>query len=153
MCTGAGWPSFSGWRRLCVAIATRPRTLCRKRSCVPSATWTASEATAAWRRGCGRIVLNTARNHRRDSLSTPRWPAVAAVEGNGHGATDVARVAAAVSALPERQRLVLFLRYYADLDYEAITQTLNISTGTVGAALTAARTRLEQLLSEAEGVR
>ena len=37
-----------------------------------------------------------------------------------------------IAALPERQRLVLFLRYYADLEYEAIAETLDISSGTVG---------------------
>src|SRR5206468_6238374 len=35
----------------------------------------------------------------------------------------------------ERQRLVLFLRYYADLDYAAIADTLGIGPGTVGASL------------------
>jgi DNA-directed RNA polymerase specialized sigma24 family protein len=33
-------------------------------------------------------------------------------------------VRAAVEQLPERQRLVLFLRYYADLDYRSIAETL-----------------------------
>jgi RNA polymerase sigma factor (sigma-70 family) len=40
-------------------------------------------------------------------------------------------VRAALAGLPERQRLALFLRYYADLDYAAIAEALSISRGTV----------------------
>src|SRR5881409_1555702 len=40
--------------------------------------------------------------------------------------------------LPERQRLALFLRYYADLDYATIATVLRISEGTVAATLHAA---------------
>jgi RNA polymerase sigma factor (sigma-70 family) len=54
-----------------------------------------------------------------------------------------------VAALPERQRLVLFLRYYADLDYAAIAAILEIKEGTVGATLHAAHASLRQAL-EAE---
>ncbi len=41
----------------------------------------------------------------------------------------------ALANLPERQRLVLFLRYYADLDYAAIAQVLGLRTGTVSSTL------------------
>jgi RNA polymerase sigma factor (sigma-70 family) len=57
-------------------------------------------------------------------------------------------VRAAVRALPERQRLVLFLRFYADLDYATIAGLLDISEGTVGASLNAARKTLRGLLTE-----
>jgi len=46
-----------------------------------------------------------------------------------------AELRALVATLPERQRLVLFLRYYADLDYQAIGGVLGIATGTVSATL------------------
>ena len=59
-----------------------------------------------------------------------------------------ALVRAAVEQLPERQRLILFLRYYADLDYRSIGETLSISDGTVAATLNAAHARLRQLLME-----
>jgi len=52
-----------------------------------------------------------------------------------------------VAELPERQRLVLFLRYYADLDYATIAEALGISSGTVGATLTQARDNLRQLMT------
>jgi RNA polymerase sigma factor (sigma-70 family) len=57
-------------------------------------------------------------------------------------------VRAAVEQLPERQRLVLFLRYYADLDYRAIAEAVSIGEGTVAATLHAAHGRLRQMLSE-----
>jgi len=57
-------------------------------------------------------------------------------------------VAEAIARLPERQRLALFLRYYADLDYESIATALKVSSGTVGATLNAAHTSLRRLLQE-----
>jgi RNA polymerase sigma-70 factor, ECF subfamily len=57
-------------------------------------------------------------------------------------------VAEAIARLPERQRLALFLRYYADLDYQSIATALQVSTGTVGATLNAAHSSLRRLLQE-----
>jgi RNA polymerase sigma-70 factor, ECF subfamily len=93
-----------------------------------------------------RIVVNVARNHRRDARQIAELPAELPASANGHGQPDE-RVRAAVSLLPERQRIVLFLRYYADLDYAAIAQATEMAPGTVGATLNAARSALEQLLS------
>ena len=91
-----------------------------------------------------RLVVNAARKR------VPRYeltePEAAVVFGNGVGEP----VRAAVAALPERQRLILFLRYYADLDYEAIAATLGISSGTVGATLNAAHAALRSSLREAD---
>jgi RNA polymerase sigma-70 factor (ECF subfamily) len=50
--------------------------------------------------------------------------------------------------LTERQREVLFLHYYADLDYSTIAQALGISPGTVGATLSAARDTLRGALTK-----
>jgi DNA-directed RNA polymerase specialized sigma24 family protein len=50
--------------------------------------------------------------------------------------------------LTERQREVLFLHYYADLDYATIAQALDISSGTVGATLNAARETLRGALTK-----
>jgi RNA polymerase sigma-70 factor (ECF subfamily) len=55
---------------------------------------------------------------------------------------------AAVASLPERQRLAVFLRYYADLDYEAIAAALGIERGTVAASLHAAHANLRASLRE-----
>jgi RNA polymerase sigma-70 factor (ECF subfamily) len=50
--------------------------------------------------------------------------------------------------LPERQRLAVFLRYYADLPYEEIAEALDISPGTVAASLNAARRALRRTYEE-----
>jgi RNA polymerase sigma factor (sigma-70 family) len=60
-----------------------------------------------------------------------------------------ADVRAVVAALPERQRLVLFLRYYADLDYRRIAEALDVEPGTVGATLNQAHAAVRRLLQEA----
>jgi RNA polymerase sigma-70 factor, ECF subfamily len=68
---------------------------------------------------------------------------------NGHrGEGAHADVQLAVSLLPERQRLVLFLRYYADLDYRTIADVLAISPGTVGATLHAAHAAVRRSCKE-----
>jgi RNA polymerase sigma-70 factor, ECF subfamily len=69
-----------------------------------------------------------------------------AAQENGFGDP----VRSLVAALPERQRLTLFLRYYADLDYESIAATLGVTTGTVGATLNAAHAALRGSLKEAQ---
>jgi RNA polymerase sigma factor (sigma-70 family) len=58
------------------------------------------------------------------------------------------RVRAALAALPERQRLVIFLRYFADLDYRTIALAAGIAPGTVAATLSAAHASLRRLLEE-----
>ena len=57
-------------------------------------------------------------------------------------------VRALIACLPERQRLVLFLRYYADLDYQRIAEALEIRPGTVGATLNQAQRALRSVLEE-----
>ena len=53
-----------------------------------------------------------------------------------------------IRRLPERQRLVLFLRYYADLDYRTIATTAGITVGTVSATLSAAHDSLRSAIEE-----
>jgi RNA polymerase sigma-70 factor (ECF subfamily) len=87
-----------------------------------------------------RVVVNAARDARRrrrepelpppgDNGSTPSLP---------------------LELLTERQREIVFLHYYADLDYAAIADALAISPGTVGATLTAARRTLRDALEEVQ---
>ncbi len=96
-----------------------------------------------------RIVINVARNARREpaTAALPEELLVADTSTVGAAQTDVA---AALSVLSERQRLVLFLHYYADLDYRAIGDALSISSGTVGATLTTARAAIAQRLEVKE---
>ena len=56
-------------------------------------------------------------------------------------------LAAALRGLPPRKRLVLFLRYFADLSYEEIAEVAEISAGTVAANLNQARAALLERLS------
>jgi RNA polymerase sigma-70 factor (ECF subfamily) len=96
-----------------------------------------------------RIVVNESR--RRQAAERRPSPALAprdASSTNGH--LESGAVAALVAVLPERQRLVLFLRYYADLDYETIAAALGVKPGTVAASLHAARSALRRELQEAE---
>jgi len=93
-----------------------------------------------------RIVVNAARAHMRPRPAEVDMEMLAS--GNGHPHDSDERVRAAIVLLPERQRLVLFLRYYADLDYGAIATALEISIGTVGATLNAAHASMSRLLEE-----
>jgi RNA polymerase sigma factor (sigma-70 family) len=93
-----------------------------------------------------RIVVNEARR-RAGSVATVAPPDEEVAAANGHPAVD-AEVRAAIAALPERQRHVVFLRYFADLDYAAIGFALGIEAGTVAATLNAAHRKLEHALKE-----
>ena len=91
-----------------------------------------------------RAVTNAARNQRRAGSSAvtvstleDEYAEELAAEGG-----EEAAVRRHLAALPERQRLVLFLRYYADLSYAEIGETLGLRTGTVSATLAAAHRTL-----------
>ena len=91
-----------------------------------------------------RMVVNAAKKRAgRELASDPQE--IPAVHENGFGDP----VRSLVAGLPERQRLALFLRYYADLDYESIAATLGVAPGTVGATLNAAHAALRNSLKEA----
>lgn len=96
-----------------------------------------------------RVVLNAARGARRRQTSRREEPeqaeAIAATNGDDR---DDLGVRAWVAALPERQRLAVYLRYYADLDYRAIATALEIEVGTVSATLSAAHRALRSSLEE-----
>jgi RNA polymerase sigma factor (sigma-70 family) len=92
-----------------------------------------------------RIVVNAARKRARvreipaelTELAAPSTPL------NGD-------LRALVASLPERQRQALFLRYYADLDYQSIAKALGIKPGTVAASLHGAHEALRRRLEESE---
>jgi RNA polymerase sigma-70 factor (ECF subfamily) len=60
-----------------------------------------------------------------------------------------ARLRLAVAQLPRREAAVFCLRYFEDLSYEQIAETLSIRVGAVATALHKARARLETILLEA----
>jgi RNA polymerase sigma-70 factor, ECF subfamily len=92
-----------------------------------------------------RIVVNEARRLARTPPSAQFDEASVRHAPNGRP-EDPFGVRALVAALPPRQREVLFLRYYADLEYRAIADTLEIEPGTVAATLNTAHQALRQRL-------
>ena len=93
-----------------------------------------------------RIVLNAAFDRARSlaprPVAEPEAPADVVEDAPG---SDFARW---VGELPERQRLAVFLRYRADLDYRSIAHVLGVEVGTVSATLHAAHGTLKRLLEE-----
>ena len=87
-----------------------------------------------------RIVVNAARDARRRRLRRVELPEPVATRAEELGLP--------LELLTERQREVLFLHYYADLDYTAIGDALGISAGTVGATLSAARQTLRGAIAK-----
>jgi RNA polymerase sigma-70 factor (ECF subfamily) len=93
-----------------------------------------------------RAVVNAARDRKAVRAEAGEPPELAA---SGLAEPDE-RVRQAIAELPERQRLVLFLRYFADLDYVAIGRVMHIQSGTVGAVLNAARAAVKESLEREE---
>jgi RNA polymerase sigma-70 factor (ECF subfamily) len=88
-----------------------------------------------------RIVVNAAHDvlrRRRREVPTPQ---IGPGEPSGDP-TPTHDLRDAVAGLPERQRLAIFFRYYADFDYARIAEVLGIERGTVSATLNAAHRAL-----------
>jgi RNA polymerase sigma-70 factor, ECF subfamily len=101
-----------------------------------------------------RIVVNEARRGRSIERMAPlsAFPPLdsAADPATSNGHRESGAVEAILARLPERQRLALFLRYYADLDYDAIATALGVKPGTVAATLHAAHAALRRQLLEVD---
>ena len=95
-----------------------------------------------------RIVINEALALRRSRASAFEWISATAESTNGVPEHD-ADVRVWIASLPERQRLVVFLRYFADLDYRSIAAALDVEVGTVSATLAAAHAALRRAHEEA----
>jgi RNA polymerase sigma-70 factor (ECF subfamily) len=90
-----------------------------------------------------RIALRTAREHLRRS-------GAANLNGDLPAALPDAErdpaLAEALRTLPPKRRMIVFLRYFADLSYAQIAEVCRVSEGTVGATLAQARSALEEEL-------
>jgi RNA polymerase sigma-70 factor (ECF subfamily) len=118
------------------AVAIRKRRSYAGRGAVESWLW--------------QVVLNTVRNYRGRFRATVALDSDSVATPSVNGTAEVAEgLRAALLALPDRQRLVVFLHYYADLDYRRIAPILGIREGTVGATLNAARAALREHMKEA----
>jgi RNA polymerase sigma-70 factor (ECF subfamily) len=93
-----------------------------------------------------RAVVNAALKAREREVVETRVRRID-VERDGY-VTGSGELGAVIAALPERQRLALFLRYYADLDYRGIAVALGVEVGTVSATLSAAHTAVRRALEE-----
>lgn len=94
-----------------------------------------------------KIAVNVALKQRRSLVHEQELAAEPAADA---GPSDPA-VRDAVRALPPRRRLVIFLRYFADLSYREIAEVVGVSEGTIAATLSQARRDLAKRL-EREGV-
>jgi RNA polymerase sigma factor (sigma-70 family) len=97
-----------------------------------------------------RIVVNEARRVAREpvlALPADRAESMNGRSGDDH---DPLGIRAWIVALPDRQREAVFLRYFADLDYETIAEALGIEVGTVSATLGAAHRSLRKRLQEVQ---
>jgi RNA polymerase sigma-70 factor (ECF subfamily) len=97
-----------------------------------------------------RIVVNVARDVARRSrfagLSADELAELATLGADPAG---VSELRAELRALPERQRLAVFLHCYADLPYDDVARLLDVAPGTVAASLNAARKTLRHRIEEA----
>jgi RNA polymerase sigma factor (sigma-70 family) len=98
----------------------------------------ASLSTWVWR-----CVVNAAKDSRALDVQEAAAVEPEAPANENSSALELRKL---IAALPERQRLTLFLRHYADLDYASIASVLNVELGTVGATLNRAHAALRQKL-------
>jgi RNA polymerase sigma-70 factor (ECF subfamily) len=84
-----------------------------------------------------RCVVNRSQKARRGPV-----PEESVDERLPYVSEDRSELGVRLAALPERQRLVVFLRYFADLEYREIAAALGVETGTVSATLHAAHASL-----------
>jgi RNA polymerase sigma-70 factor (ECF subfamily) len=96
-----------------------------------------------------RAVLNEARMMRRRDATRRRYEARASEPDRGHEVpTPRPEVTQALRRLSTRQRAVVYLTYWEDLDPAAIGRLLDISDGAVRRHLARARTRLRKELDD-----
>jgi RNA polymerase sigma factor (sigma-70 family) len=111
------------------------------------ASYRGEAALEAW---VWRIVVNEAHAQRRRRALEPGSVSSTTTAPFGDDLTEQdAMVRAWVASLPERQRLAVFLRYFADLDYRSIATALDVEVGTVSATLATAHAALRRAYEEA----
>lgn len=91
-----------------------------------------------------KIAFRLAIKARRSELQERPVEIPSSDNGPGPGAD----IRAAVRALPPKRRLIVFLRYFADLSYAEIAEAAGVSAGTVAATLAQAHAELADVLEE-----
>ena len=102
------------------------------------------------RLGCGRSPFEPRSNSDRTAVLSKRMASPSRRSPEPERDPELAE---AVKKLPPRRRLIVFLRYFADLSYDEIADICGISEGTVGAALAHARSALAEQLATERGER
>ena len=92
-----------------------------------------------------RVAIEQRRNGSGSEVSLDDLPEFTLVEPQRDPALETA-----LRRLPPRRRLVIFLRYFADLRYADIAELCEISEGTVAATIAQARAELERTLPRDE---
>jgi RNA polymerase sigma-70 factor (ECF subfamily) len=95
-----------------------------------------TSALKAWRSNSGTRVIQ----------APSEEPPIGSTADDFHD--DLHELRKILAQLPERQRMVLFLRYYADLDYQTIAHVLDVQPGTVAASLHSAHRTLRRQIEE-----
>lgn len=97
-----------------------------------------------------RVVVNLAKDRWRELSRRPREAPIDGAEmavSVSDGIAERDELLRATQALPEGQRAVLVLRYFADLSVEETARTLGCTTGTVKSQTARALTRLRAALT------
>jgi RNA polymerase sigma-70 factor, ECF subfamily len=101
-----------------------------------------------------RIVVNLAIDYRRKARRSEMRPDLLPMQSAPSADLDARElridVAAEIERLPRIERAVLVLRYYLDMDEDAMAAVLNCPVGTVKSRLHRARQRLRTSLSDPE---
>ena len=93
-----------------------------------------------------RIIVRIAIDaRRRRSSAEPAWP-----DDDAYESERDPTLVMAIRSLPERRRLVVFLRYFADLSYAEIADACGVTEGTVAATLARAHADLKDALTASE---
>jgi RNA polymerase sigma-70 factor (ECF subfamily) len=92
------------------------------------------------------VARDVARRSRFADLSADELAELAVLGREPSGDRDLR---AELRTLPRRQRLAVFLHYYADLPYDEVARQLDVAPGTVAASLNAARRTLRHRIEEA----
>ena len=101
----------------------------------------------AWVWGCVMNAVRTSARSRKPPLGDSSSEPLTESDRGSDADEDLRRL---IRELPERQRFALFLRYFADLDYESISSILGITSGTVAASLHSAHAAIRKAV---EGTR
>jgi RNA polymerase sigma-70 factor (sigma-E family) len=158
---GAGFDSlfdasFEAMKRLAYLLgADDPENVAQESFVRLHARWqtlAGEEKAAAYLR---RTVVNLSRSRLRHLRVVRRAPAERPVDASSAEAQVLAgqdhrRLREALAGLPARQRQVLVLRYWLDLDQSAIAETLGIAVGTVKATTSHALANLRKVWPERE---